>query len=365
MPVGDDHERAVLSAAAAVVTTSDWARGRVARLARRDRGRPRGPTSRPWRRVRAPAVSCCASGPSSARRGRTSCWTRLPRSRTSTGAARSWGPSTSTPASSTTCATGLATVGIGDRVRFTGALAGTHLEDVYAGTDLLVSASRRESYGMSVTEALARGIPVVTTDVGGLPEAVGSAPDGSRPGLLFRARRLDCPGRPPRALARRRAAARAAPTLGCRAPRDPRLVGRDGPAGGGGAGRRTHRVLNHRGTPARVPDIAPPTDRSRHQQDVLDLGASPRRRRDPGCPRVAAGRRPVRGRAATDEPGGAAGGARGHGRHDPLLRLAVEPGRATSRRRRTRPRRHSLPTTGRSSSTPPCPAGSSATCTAA
>ena len=38
---------------------------------------------------------------------------------------------------------------------------------------------------MSVTEALARGIPVVTTDVGGLPEAVGSAPDGTRPGLFF------------------------------------------------------------------------------------------------------------------------------------------------------------------------------------
>ena len=29
MPVGDDHERAVLSAAAAVVTTSDWAKGQV------------------------------------------------------------------------------------------------------------------------------------------------------------------------------------------------------------------------------------------------------------------------------------------------------------------------------------------------
>ena len=38
---------------------------------------------------------------------------------------------------------------------------------------------------MSVTEALARGIPVVVSAVGGLPEAVGRAPDGSRPGLLF------------------------------------------------------------------------------------------------------------------------------------------------------------------------------------
>jgi glycosyltransferase involved in cell wall biosynthesis len=37
---------------------------------------------------------------------------------------------------------------------------------------------------MVVTEALARGIPVLATAVDGLPEALGHAPDGSRPGLL-------------------------------------------------------------------------------------------------------------------------------------------------------------------------------------
>jgi glycosyltransferase involved in cell wall biosynthesis len=35
-----------------------------------------------------------------------------------------------------------------------------------------------------VTEALARGIPVVAVDVGGIAAALGHAPDGSVPGLL-------------------------------------------------------------------------------------------------------------------------------------------------------------------------------------
>jgi glycosyltransferase involved in cell wall biosynthesis len=37
---------------------------------------------------------------------------------------------------------------------------------------------------MVVTEALARGIPVLAPAVGGVPEALGHAPDGSLPGLL-------------------------------------------------------------------------------------------------------------------------------------------------------------------------------------
>ena len=48
----------------------------------------------------------------------------------------------------------------------------------------MVLASYAETYGMAVTEALARGIPVLATDVGGLPEAVGRAPDGGVPGIL-------------------------------------------------------------------------------------------------------------------------------------------------------------------------------------
>jgi glycosyltransferase involved in cell wall biosynthesis len=37
---------------------------------------------------------------------------------------------------------------------------------------------------MSVTEALAHGLPVIAAAVGGLPEALGTAADGTRPGEL-------------------------------------------------------------------------------------------------------------------------------------------------------------------------------------
>ena len=70
------------------------------------------------------------------------------------------------------------------RVTFTGPLAGADLDAAYAAADLLVLASRAEPYGMVVTEALARAVPVLASDVDGVPEALGTTPDGERPGLL-------------------------------------------------------------------------------------------------------------------------------------------------------------------------------------
>lgn len=78
----------------------------------------------------------------------------------------------------------IAAAGLGTRIRFAGALTGPELDAAYAAADLLVLASRGETYGMVVTEALARGVPVVATGVGGVPEALGRAPDGTVPGLL-------------------------------------------------------------------------------------------------------------------------------------------------------------------------------------
>ncbi|MEV0133223.1 glycosyltransferase family 4 protein [Dactylosporangium sp. NPDC050688] len=74
--------------------------------------------------------------------------------------------------------------GIQDRVVLAGPRTGAELSAAYADADLLLLASHGETYGMVVTEALARGIPVLATAVGGVPEALGRAPDGSLPGLL-------------------------------------------------------------------------------------------------------------------------------------------------------------------------------------
>ncbi|MEV7684305.1 glycosyltransferase family 4 protein [Streptomyces bungoensis] len=74
--------------------------------------------------------------------------------------------------------------GLQDRFRLAGPRSGAALDASYAAADLMVLASYAETYGMAITEALARGIPVLATDVGGVPEAVGRAPDGGVPGIL-------------------------------------------------------------------------------------------------------------------------------------------------------------------------------------
>jgi glycosyltransferase involved in cell wall biosynthesis len=75
-------------------------------------------------------------------------------------------------------------LGYGRRVRLSGVLTGAALSHAYSTADLLVAPSRSETYGMTVTEALAHGLPVIAADVGGLPEALGSTADGTRPGQL-------------------------------------------------------------------------------------------------------------------------------------------------------------------------------------
>jgi glycosyltransferase involved in cell wall biosynthesis len=58
------------------------------------------------------------------------------------------------------------------RVSFLGDLDADALEREYARADLFVLASYLEGYGMALAEAVARGIPVVSTTAGAIPETV-------------------------------------------------------------------------------------------------------------------------------------------------------------------------------------------------
>ena len=59
--------------------------------------------------------------------------------------------------------------GLERRIDVAGALAAADLDAAYAGADLFVLPSHYEGYGMVITEAIARGLPVVTTNGGALP----------------------------------------------------------------------------------------------------------------------------------------------------------------------------------------------------
>ena len=102
------------------------------------------------------------------------------------------------------------------RVHLAGELAGPPLDAAYDEADLFVLPTRYEGYGMVVAEALARGIPVVSTHTGAIPELV-----GDDAGVLVEAgdvvalaEALECLIREPQALnALREGAARVRATL--------------------------------------------------------------------------------------------------------------------------------------------------------
>ncbi|GAA3668330.1 glycosyltransferase family 4 protein [Nocardioides ginsengisoli] len=75
-------------------------------------------------------------------------------------------------------------LGLGDRLELLGPMSPARLDDVRTASDLVVAPSHRESYGMALAEGLARGLPAIATDVGGHPEALGRADDGTLPGAL-------------------------------------------------------------------------------------------------------------------------------------------------------------------------------------
>ena len=182
------RERDVLAAAAAVVTTSAWARGRLGELYGLPAGRMQ---------VVEPGVDSAELAPGSAAGDGLLCVATLTPGKghdvlldaLATATDLSWrcecvGSLARDPEFAAGVRRRASGDGLDERVRFPGPRTGPELDRAYAAADLLVLASHAETYGMVVTEALARGLPVLATDVGGVGEALGCAGDGTRPGLL-------------------------------------------------------------------------------------------------------------------------------------------------------------------------------------
>jgi glycosyltransferase involved in cell wall biosynthesis len=62
--------------------------------------------------------------------------------------------------------------GLGDRVTVLGAVPPERISELFSASDLFVLASRFEGYGMALAEAIAHGIPVVSTKAGAIPQTV-------------------------------------------------------------------------------------------------------------------------------------------------------------------------------------------------
>jgi glycosyltransferase involved in cell wall biosynthesis len=182
------RERAVLAAASAVVTTSAWSKRRLGELYALPADRVH---------VAEPGVDAAGLAPGSAAGDALLCVAALTPGKghdvlldgLATATDLTWrcacmGSLDRDPAFAAAVRRRARDRGLADRVRFPGARTGPELDRAYAAADLLVLASHAETYGMVLTEALARGLPVLAAEVGGVTEALGHGDDGTRPGLL-------------------------------------------------------------------------------------------------------------------------------------------------------------------------------------
>jgi glycosyltransferase involved in cell wall biosynthesis len=183
MPQDGASERAVLAAAAAVVVTSEWSRQRLGELYGLDRVH-----------VAQPGVDLADLAPGTPHGGALLCVAAVTPGKGHDVLLDAL-DSVSDLAWRCTCVGSLdkdrafadSVLRRNARVDFPGPITGPDLDRAYASADLLVLASHAETYGMVISEALARGLPVLASDVGGVSEALGD----TRAGLLVP------PGDPP------------------------------------------------------------------------------------------------------------------------------------------------------------------------
>ncbi len=182
------RERATLHACAMVVATSSWAARRIVDVhgvaARRVHVVTPGVAPAPLAAGSDLGTRLLCVGSVTPTKGHDLLVDALARVADQDWTCRIVGPLTRDPAHVTAVRSLIARHGLGDRVRLTGPRDGPALGATYAAADLVVVPSRVESYGMVVTEALARGLPVLATAVDGVPDTLGRAPDGARPGVL-------------------------------------------------------------------------------------------------------------------------------------------------------------------------------------
>jgi glycosyltransferase involved in cell wall biosynthesis len=79
------------------------------------------------------------------------------------------------PLSAAALVSQIAALGLEARVELAGEFSGAELDACYAASDIFVSASLYEGFGMALAEAMARGLPIVTTTGGAAAQTVPDA----------------------------------------------------------------------------------------------------------------------------------------------------------------------------------------------
>lgn len=189
MPVGGDAECAVVRAASAVVTPSAWCRTWLLGAHGLDPGRVHvaqpGVDAAPAIAGRPAGGRLLCVGAVTPDKGQDVLLAALVRVADLSWSCSCIGAVTVAPRFAAELRREARRAGLAGRFTLPGLRPGHDLGAVYADSDVLVVASRSETYGMVVTEALARGLPVIAARVGGVPEALGGdARDGTRPGVL-------------------------------------------------------------------------------------------------------------------------------------------------------------------------------------